>query len=152
MYEGSESVFVRFRVPNNLIDFPPVGEGCAGSRRIGEELFYHVASDLFWAAEDHRFESIDVIETFSIGQMIARIDFWAVLPSAFFRKGAIVLSPASNNIVAFQSKARRIDFLVASHAILSRPVPVQLIANGGGSANIWFHRRHVVRGWRNVFA
>ena len=35
MYEGSESVVVRFRVPNNLIDLPPVGEGNAGSRRIG---------------------------------------------------------------------------------------------------------------------
>ena len=39
MCEGSESVVVRFRGPNNLIDFPPVGESHTGSRRIGKEFF-----------------------------------------------------------------------------------------------------------------
>lgn len=54
MYEGSESVVVRFRGPNNLIDFPPVGESHTGSGKIGEEFFHNVASDLFWVGKGSR--------------------------------------------------------------------------------------------------
>src|SRR5581483_5452440 len=67
-------------------------------------------------------------------------------------KAAVTLAPAAHHVETFQGKPGRINVAVAGGTAFLAAMLSQLLANGGGTADIGLERRYIRRGRRWWFA
>jgi len=134
-----------------------IGIRRGGAGGVGEEFFGEAALDVGGLGEEELFEVFDVLEGAAVGELAGGIDGEGdfVLPDASvldFGAGAVALlfaavaiTPAADDVEAFQGEAGRIDLGVAAGAVFGGAVFGQDLADGAGAAGVGLDAGHA--GW-----
>ena len=160
MQKRAQAVIVGLGLLDDGVDHFAIGKLRAGTGKMGNEFFSDTAGELLGTGENESFKLVHIRKWAAIGKdesgvhgealcVVANITSWDgddfVLRT--FRNGAVVGAPATGDVKVLKRETGRIELRMANRAGRLVAMFVELLADGGGAANVRLNGGHVLRRW-----